>query len=175
MDTKDRIRTIIENEGLTQVEFSERTGIKPPTLSHVLTGRNNPSTDVIQKILDAFPHYSVDWLLNGRGEMLGASSGIDQISAMSTNPSVVSLFGAEDGGASDFRNGGAYNYPPKNSTQTPLSGRPSIPNYRTPGLPNFAPSEVASTQPKRTVTKIIVFYDDNTYETFIHGEEKKTK
>lgn len=166
METKDRIKNIIEREGLTQVEFAERTGIKPPTLSHVLTGRNNPSTEVIQKILSAFPHYSGEWVLNGMGDMFSTSAN------MSHDPSVVSLFGGQEEFDPNFRNGTHPLASPQSSALDtrfrPVTASTSTQHYTPPSLPD-------TEQAKRTVTKIIVFYDDNTYETFIHGEEKKGK
>lgn len=174
MDTKDRIKYIIENEGLNQVEFADRTGIKPPTLNHVLTGRNNASADVIQKILTAFPHYSSEWLLSGTGDILQHNMSV--IGGTGSYPSTGSLFGGQEDHDPYFRTGESTNI-----------GAPLVPNAdmvtrngtlcSSAPIPNVsAPIQATSSGfPKRSVTKIIVFYDDNTYETFMHGDEKRTK
>jgi len=38
-------------------------------MSHILSGRNNPSLDFIQKILSSFPEVNSDWLISGQGDM----------------------------------------------------------------------------------------------------------
>ena len=64
---KNRIRTLIEKEKMTSVQFASKISIAPSSLHHIVSGRNNPSLDVIQKILLAFPHLNAEWLISGRG------------------------------------------------------------------------------------------------------------
>ncbi|MDR3093545.1 MAG: helix-turn-helix domain-containing protein [Bacteroidales bacterium] len=66
---KDRLNQLIKTEGLTPSLFADKLGINRPTVSHVLTGRNNPGYDFIQKILVAFPKLNAEWLLLGNGDM----------------------------------------------------------------------------------------------------------
>ena len=49
---KKRIRKIIKKEGLNVNKFSKIIGVNRSTLSHILSGRNNPSVEVLEKILD---------------------------------------------------------------------------------------------------------------------------
>lgn len=66
---KDRIIEIIRKEHLTDSQFADKTKIKRASLSHILTGRNNPSLEAIMKIHEAFDYISLEWLLYGKGEM----------------------------------------------------------------------------------------------------------
>ncbi len=66
---KERIAEIISVEGITSTKFADIIGVQRSAISHILAGRNNPSFDLIQKILDKFPHVNADWLIMGRGEM----------------------------------------------------------------------------------------------------------
>ncbi len=66
---KDRIRQIIDTEGLSQSEFAERIGVQRSNISHILSGRNNPSIDFIQKLLSNFPNINSEWVLLGKGKM----------------------------------------------------------------------------------------------------------
>ncbi|HOK37448.1 MAG TPA: helix-turn-helix transcriptional regulator [Bacteroidales bacterium] len=66
---KDRIAKIIKSRGLTSAKFAEEIGVQASGISHILSGRNNPSTDLILKILKRFPDISTDWLLLGEGSM----------------------------------------------------------------------------------------------------------
>ena len=50
--------------------FADTIGISRSGLTHLLTGRNQPSLDVARKILAKFPDISTEWLIMGMGEML---------------------------------------------------------------------------------------------------------
>ena len=64
---KDRIAHIIRAKNLTAAEFALRLGIQPSNISHLLSGRNNPSLDFIKKLKETFPEYSLEWIIFGRG------------------------------------------------------------------------------------------------------------
>ena len=71
MDIKDRIRLIMEHEGMTAAAFAESIDVAQATISHTLGDRNKyPSTDFIMKLHDRFKNISLDWLLTGNGEMI---------------------------------------------------------------------------------------------------------
>jgi transcriptional regulator with XRE-family HTH domain len=61
----NRIKLIIEKERITPSELADSIGIGRPLLSHVLSGRNNPSLQLVLKILESYPAYSANWLLTG--------------------------------------------------------------------------------------------------------------
>ena len=66
---KDRIIKLLANEGLSASKFADIIGVQRSSMSHILSGRNNPSLDFIQKIMRSFPQISGDWLISGSGEM----------------------------------------------------------------------------------------------------------
>ena len=66
---KDRIRQIIDSEELTQSEFAQRVGVQRSNISHILSGRNKPSVDFLQKLLSKFTHLNIEWILTGIGTM----------------------------------------------------------------------------------------------------------
>jgi transcriptional regulator with XRE-family HTH domain len=69
MEIKDRIIQIIEAEQLTSSKFADTVGVQRSSISHILSGRNNPSLEIIQKILTTFGTLNSEWLLFGRGQM----------------------------------------------------------------------------------------------------------
>ena len=69
----DRIRTLLESRQLTPTQFADLIGVARPIISHILSGRNKPSLDVVQRILAALPDLSMAWLLNGTEPMLTAA------------------------------------------------------------------------------------------------------
>ena len=52
------------------LSFSKELGVNRSTISHILSGRNKPSIDVLQKILKRYSSISPEWLLLGNGPML---------------------------------------------------------------------------------------------------------
>lgn len=68
---RERIKKIMEREGMAQSQFADFIGVNRPTLSHILLGRNNPSMEVVMKIHQKFPKINVLWLLDGTGSYEG--------------------------------------------------------------------------------------------------------
>ena len=68
-EMKDRIAHIIRAKNLTAAEFAIRLGIQPSNVSHLLSGRNNPSLDFVRKLKETFPEYNLDWIIFGSGPM----------------------------------------------------------------------------------------------------------
>ena len=65
-----RIRELLESKELSPTQFADLIGIGRPVVSHILSERNKPSLDVVQRIVEAFPEISLPWLLKGTGDML---------------------------------------------------------------------------------------------------------
>ena len=61
----DRIKKIISDNQLTNSSFADKIGVPRSSISHILSGRNNPSLDLIIKILKSFPEINADFLLTG--------------------------------------------------------------------------------------------------------------
>ena len=68
-EMKDRIAHIIRAKNMTAGEFANRLGIQPSNVSHLLSGRNNPSLDFVKKLKETFPEYNLDWIIMGLGPM----------------------------------------------------------------------------------------------------------
>ena len=58
---------------VTALELANNIGVQPSSVSHILSGRNKPSLDFVNKLLDKYPQVNFDWLVNGRGNMLKSS------------------------------------------------------------------------------------------------------
>lgn len=62
-----RLQKIIDFNNLTASSFADRIGVQRSSISHILSGRNNPSLDFILKILKECPEVELYWLVNGEG------------------------------------------------------------------------------------------------------------
>ena len=67
IEMENRIQNIIEKYGLSSNTFAQEIDVNRSTISHILSGRNKPSIEVLQKILRRFPDVSASWLLLGQG------------------------------------------------------------------------------------------------------------
>jgi transcriptional regulator with XRE-family HTH domain len=64
---KERIREILKKENLTSAQFADKIGVQRSSISHILSGRNKPGFDFIQKIMLHFPELNAEWLITGTG------------------------------------------------------------------------------------------------------------
>ncbi len=65
----ERIRQLLTDKGLTAAAFADKLRVPRSTISHILSGRNKPSLEMVYKILDAFPDLRTEWLVRGEGLM----------------------------------------------------------------------------------------------------------
>ena len=66
---RERILEFLRAENKSSAQFAEEIGVQPSGISHILSGRNNPSLDFIMKMLEKYRFLSTEWLLFGRGTM----------------------------------------------------------------------------------------------------------
>lgn len=62
---QDRIQLIMKSSKCSASEFAAKIDVKRSNLSHVLSGRNNPSLDFLAKIISAYPNVNASWLVTG--------------------------------------------------------------------------------------------------------------
>ena len=74
MDQK--LRILMQNENLTASKLAEILEIKPAAVSHILSGRNKPSFELVCRLVTRFPHINPYWLLGDAQEMLNQNAQI---------------------------------------------------------------------------------------------------
>ncbi len=72
-DIAQRIKELIEHLALNNKDFAESIGVTPAIISHVLSGRNNPSLNLIQQITNVYTNVNLNYLLNGEGDLMSDS------------------------------------------------------------------------------------------------------
>tara|TARA_X000000368_G_scaffold125610_1_gene98583 strand:- start:81 stop:449 length:369 start_codon:yes stop_codon:yes gene_type:complete len=65
----ERIGKIIKENNLSASSFAKMIGVQRSSISHILSGRNNPSLDLLLKIHNAFNYISLEWLILGDNSM----------------------------------------------------------------------------------------------------------
>lgn len=162
MEMRERIQMIMDRESLTPSLFADRLKVGRPVISHILTGRNNASLDVVTRILETFDYIDTEWLLFGKGNMLKGSA--ETFSKLEDNiqphaPIIKDLFTDEDTKSTTATSSEGA----QTSAQQILNDTP-IENIRIPYIP---PS---NTIKSKKVTKIILYYDDKSYQAFNPSE-----
>ena len=66
---RERILEFLRKENKTSAQFAEEIGVQASGISHIISGRNNPSLDFVIKMLEKYPFLSSEWLLFGKGRM----------------------------------------------------------------------------------------------------------
>lgn len=59
----DKIRNILLMKDLSPSRFADEIGVQRSSISHILSGRNKASLDVVQKIVRRFPELGFDWIV----------------------------------------------------------------------------------------------------------------
>ena len=68
-----RIQLILKTKNISPTRFADSIQVQRSGISHILSGRNKPSLDFVMKILSSYPEINSDWLLFGKGEMFQGS------------------------------------------------------------------------------------------------------
>jgi len=147
---KERIEKVIQAEGLNATQFASEIGIKTPTLSHILSGRNNPSLDVLKKILDRYRTINSDWLILGIGQMYRDSK-------KSQTPTLFENMDEIDIKSDSYSRNNVEKNVPAESTNYKKA---VIDSSQTIAIPPVA------TDKSKFIKRIIVYYDDNTFQEF---------
>ncbi len=63
----ERLKNWMESEGLKPSLLADNIGVNRATISHILSGRNKPSIDFFEKLLNIYPNINANWLISGIG------------------------------------------------------------------------------------------------------------
>ena len=64
-----RLKQFLAAENISQAQFADNINVVRASVSHVLSGRNNPSYEFIRSIMLKYPNLNIEWLMFGKGKM----------------------------------------------------------------------------------------------------------
>ena len=146
---------------MTQQVFADFLQQSPATLSSIFNGRTRPTLQVIDAIKAKIPDISIEWLLYGTGDMYTSHP------QGSNEPSL----GGQMTGQEQTRN---FDSPlPNNNNVSQIGGstmgfQQGVNNTRQEIVREEV--KIIDKQPRK-VTEIRVYYDDQTYETFVPAKK----
>ena len=157
MNLSEKIELLIKRKQLSASQFADKLGIPRSSISHILSGRNKPSLDVVQKILRVFPEISAEDLLfedRSLGASLVSNVAKEPIPVASTSPS---LFDAVSPTPSES---------PKNNSPEQTIVQSNLRRPKETAVPT--PQEVAVTTSvpprlEKTIERVLIFYTDGTF------------
>jgi transcriptional regulator with XRE-family HTH domain len=126
-------------EGLSATKFADEIGVQRSSVSHILSGRNNPGFEFIQKILSRYKSLNAEWLILGTGPMYKKAEQMNLFSQASS--------------ASHVQQNSMVQPPPEKLSSAETDKK---------STPIQEPEILAS----KSVDKILIFYSDKTFEEF---------
>ncbi len=134
-----RLKLFLDAHNLTQAEFADKINVVRASVSHVLSGRNNPSYEFIRSVMQQYPALNIEWLMFGTGTMYK-----DAPAAPQKHP--------------EYTEGLIF---PETIEETPLPPAPEMSTSIETKASDTTPQVVVN---QRKVSKIIILFDDGTYQ-----------
>lgn len=159
----------MDSRHMTQQEFSEYINIAPATLSSIFRGRTRPTLSIVDAVKSRFPEVSTDWLLFGKEPMLVSANGGEGISGSAADGNAeVSGTGsyAEIEPSFDFMAEPAADTVSAGGNVSSGSNQVVAKSGSRSGNVNSVMVKNID-RPQRSITEIRIFYDDQTWETFV--------
>ena len=199
-----RFQTILDLENLSPAQLADRLGVQRSGISHILSGRNKPSFELLQRVVQSFPEISAEWLITGNGKPLKEQN--QAAASGATSSATSSAANSRSSGTTPSTTPGSTNGSTNSSNNSSTSGTIS---GATPPFEGFFNSSEAATEPqipaqtsdiediedeisdsqplqssifdvnpandreKRALKRVILIYNDNTFEELLPPVDKK--
>lgn len=197
MDFVSRLKQYLNSRGISVTQFADECQIPRPTASQLLAGRNKKVSDeIIGKIHYSYPDVSITWLMFGEGEMESGAN-IETSGAKLPHDSTLfnqhtsdiesdtakepNLFSSqeiqqkktqEDKTSSDEFSFGQNTFSFSPEQPRNISTAPNIPVENNTMVQES--KQITLTPEKgKSVTGIVVYYSDSTYESFVPDPDGK--
>ena len=139
----EKLRILMQSENLTASKLAEILEVKPAAISHILSGRNKPSFELLCKLVNRFPQINPYWLLGDAAEMRNSNAPIStSTTTASTGP-----------GAADRTSATLFDFREDHSAKSEVSE--SMASYSNVPIPTVGHSDI---------DRIIIVYRDQTFE-----------
>ena len=142
---------------MTQQVFAQFIEMSPASLSSIFNGRTKPTLNIVEAIKKKIPDISTDWLMFGSGSMYLDRNAVVDNHAEPLPKNQETMF--------DFSEAPTLG---SDSTLPTIQNSNSVKTTRS----NPVRDEIKIfDKPARRVTEIRVFYDDQTWESFVPAKK----
>ena len=140
----NRLKQFLAAENITQAQFADNLEVVRASVSHILSGRNNPGYDFIKALMLKYPRLNMEWLFFGKGKMYKDSNPPVHESVREAEDREPLMFPLED---------------EEDPVEEIIEAKES-PKYQS----NTQAESTQVIENKRKVSKIIILYDDGSYQ-----------
>ncbi|MEO8234531.1 MAG: helix-turn-helix transcriptional regulator [Flavobacterium sp.] len=148
-----RLEIILDYYSLSASGFADKVGVQRSSLSHLLSGRNKPSLDLILKIIENFPEVDLYWILNGKGNFPKSEIKIE--TNFQTTPPILKN-NTEDYKTEDLPN--------LFSDENQAQKNPVFENIKN----NFSNTgNMLSTKNVSEIERIVIFYKNGSFKNYL--------
>ncbi len=157
----NRILEILKYKNISASKFADEIGVQRSSISHIISERNKPSLELIQKILSKYPEISSEWLITGKKTMLDYD--IDLFSQTNSNDSKNKEENKIIEEVTNVNSGKLHlndTFMPEDDTFVNNS-KSNIGGKITESINNVNDSK------SKTIEKIVFFYSDKTFKEYI--------
>ena len=146
-----RLQQFINAENITQSELADTIGVARGSISHILSGRNKPSFDLIEKMAVCYPALNIEWLITGKGKMYKSHAPVVQEG---------DLFDFEDYPAEAIEEQNQVEEIPYSAAEIAAM------RVKTPKATALN-RRIQPTKGQRVISRILVFFDDGTFQELV--------
>jgi DNA-binding XRE family transcriptional regulator len=147
MTLNEKIKQFLNDRNLSPTRFADEIGVPRPSVSHIMSGRNKPSLEIIQKIIKTYPELGFEWVLEDDVEMPITRSQMADNQRISNSKRTI--------------------YQPRE-----LNGKSySVSNSVESKVDANVFAGFVGGQSSKKVERIVIFYADNTFITFTEGNK----
>ena len=152
MSINDKIKQVLAIRNLSPSHLADDIGVQRSSISHILSGRNRPSLDIIQKIVRRFPEFTYEWFLE------------DDIQLSTLPPPTVELNVPDQSIPLPVARLGAADRSMRPAAESALAtqqiGLNSSENETS------IPKQDSTLQLGKTIDRILIFYSDGTFQAY---------
>lgn len=163
----ERIKELIDDQGLTNTDFAKETNLNPAIISHILGGRNKPSLQVVNQIKDRFTNVNLDYLITGQGQLYTDFTNVKEV----VSAPEPSLFSNATGGfpMEGVRVVSEPGTIPQKAEEEEKAEQPPTASTPRPSLSLDKKSEPeirSESTDKKDIEQIVIFYTDGSFKAY---------
>ena len=163
MNINDKIKQILIDKNLTPSYFADEIGVQRSSISHILSGRNRPSFDIIQKIIRRFPELGYEWIMEEDAQLNNQTSQVSYGVQRNVQPSPIDR-------RDRFANQPSFS-PVSASSVSNRNQRNEIPPIPQQGIASpvdmaFTTESTPVVVTEKKVERILIFYTDGSFREY---------
>ena len=175
---KNRLQLLLQKYNISASKLAEMIDVQPSGISHILSGRNNPSMDFVVKCLNAFPDINPEWFIMGVGDMYKTAPVVvvenpetnsDNTPEKSHSP-LKSPSDANRLNPTNFTYSNTSNNHAKQLVDQHKQNIKNSTDLVVDSVHNISESVAPATSLNKKISKVMIFYSDHTVESFDYSD-----